>query len=209
MVIRVGIIHDHPVVTLGIAAVLNAQPDMHVTATAATVSELYAFGQPLDVILLALALADGTAPAANVRSLRRGGARILGYAAGDGVAVRREAIEAGAVGIVRISDTPAALTDLIRRAADGESIEPAHGGRTASHRHPNAGLTEREREVLSLYASGKTAARVAEQLFITPETVYDHVRRIRAKYAAVQRTAQTKLDLFHRALEDGVLPREG
>ena len=35
---------------------------------------------------------------------------------------------------------------------------------------------------------------------------YDHVRRIRAKYAAASRPAPTKLDLYHRAVEDGIVP---
>ena len=67
----------------------------------------------------------------------------------------------------------------------------------------------REAEVLALYASGETADRVARQLFITRQTVLDHIRRIRARYAAVDRPAHTKLDLYHRAVEDGIVPPKG
>ena len=70
----------------------------------------------------------------------------------------------------------------------------------------SAELTGREAEVLALYASGETAERVGEQLFITRETVLDHIRRIRAKYAAVARPARTKVDLYRRAVEDGIMP---
>ena len=69
-------------------------------------------------------------------------------------------------------------------------------------------LTAREAEVLELYAAGETAERVAEALFISRETVLDHVRRIRAKYAAADRPAPTKVDLYRRAVEDGhLVPR--
>ncbi len=70
----------------------------------------------------------------------------------------------------------------------------------------SAELTEREAEVLALYASGETAERVGRQLFITRETVLDHIRRIRVKYAAVARPAHTKVDLYRRAVEDGIMP---
>jgi len=66
-------------------------------------------------------------------------------------------------------------------------------------------LTARELEVLGLYASGEKADRVARLLGISRETVLDHVRRIRQKYAAVHRPAYTKVDLYRRAVEDGVL----
>ena len=66
-------------------------------------------------------------------------------------------------------------------------------------------LTVRELEVLGLYASGEKADRVARLLGISRETVLDHVRRIRQKYAAVHRPAHTKVDLYRRAVEDGVL----
>ena len=68
-----------------------------------------------------------------------------------------------------------------------------------------AHLTPREAEVLELYASGETAERVASLLFISKETVLDHVRHIRTKYALVDRPAPTKVDLYRRAVEDRIV----
>ena len=42
-------------------------------------------------------------------------------------------------------------------------------------------LSEREIEVLTLYALGYTQKRVAEELFISPGTAHTHVKRIYAK----------------------------
>ena len=42
-------------------------------------------------------------------------------------------------------------------------------------------LSEREVEVLSLYALGWTQKRVAEELFISPGTAHAHIKRIYAK----------------------------
>ena len=60
--------------------------------------------------------------------------------------------------------------------------------------------------MLALYASGEKAERVAHLLGISRDTVLDHVRRIRLKYVERDRPAHTKVDLYRRAVEDGVLP---
>ena len=54
----------------------------------------------------------------------------------------------------------------------------------------------------------RSTARVAELTALSPKTVESYIDRIRAKYAAIDRAAPSKLDLYHRAVEDGVLPRE-
>ena len=42
-------------------------------------------------------------------------------------------------------------------------------------------LSEREVDVLALYATGLTQKKVAEELFITPSTAHAHIKRIYAK----------------------------
>ena len=49
---------------------------------------------------------------------------------------------------------------------------------------------------------------MALELGISRETVLDHIRRIRAKYAKVERPAPTKVELYQRAIEDGVIPEK-
>src|SRR5215216_151896 len=49
-------------------------------------------------------------------------------------------------------------------------------------------LTEREREVLSLRASGKTVAHIAAQLIVEPRTVKFHLRNLYSKLALRQHT---------------------
>ena len=68
-------------------------------------------------------------------------------------------------------------------------------------------LSDRQREVLAAYAStNDLLPTVARRLGMDPETVKTHLRRIRAKYADVQRPAPTRRDLYVRAVEDGLLP---
>ncbi|WP_297084080.1 response regulator transcription factor, partial [uncultured Demequina sp.] len=69
----------------------------------------------------------------------------------------------------------------------------------------DARLSDREQEVLSMYASGETAASVAASLGISRGTVADYVKAIRRKYEAVGREAASRVDLYRRAVEDGIL----
>jgi DNA-binding NarL/FixJ family response regulator len=56
-------------------------------------------------------------------------------------------------------------------------------------------LTPREREILQLLADGMSNADVAQQLFISQETVKSHVRHILAKLEADTRTQAVAIAL--------------
>ena len=60
--------------------------------------------------------------------------------------------------------------------------------------------------VLRLFAAGLKVQAVASSAGLAVGTVEDYIRRIRAKYARIGRNADTKVDLYKRALEDGFLP---
>jgi DNA-binding NarL/FixJ family response regulator len=68
-----------------------------------------------------------------------------------------------------------------------------------------ANLSAKEREVLTLYASGFTMRQVASQMRVQPSTVKEHIDRVRRKYAAVGRSAPDKADLVLIAIEDGLI----
>ena len=104
-----------------------------------------------------------------------------------------EALLAGACGYV-LKDAPVEqVITAIRAAADGESfVSPAiaarlvdrlraNEGALATHEQPDAGLTERELEVLRLLARGEDNHQIAAQLFVSAATVKRHVSNILAK----------------------------
>lgn len=207
---RIGIIDDHPAVILGVSMILNAQPDLHVARAAATVKGLLRMGTAFDLILLDLTLADSSTPAENMRRLAVAGAPVLAFTSGDRPQLVRDVARAGAVGMIRKSELSGTIVQTVRAALQGDPV-PSPDWAAALHADQafvSAALTRRESEVLALYASGETAERVAEELFVSQATVIDHIRRIRAKYAAVDRAAPTKVDLFRRAVEDGLIEPE-
>jgi DNA-binding CsgD family transcriptional regulator len=60
---------------------------------------------------------------------------------------------------------------------------------------------EREREIVALLADGASDAQIAEQLFLSVNTVRSHLERIRDKTAARRRT-----DLVRYAIQAGIDP---
>ena len=81
----------------------------------------------------------------------------------------------------RVSDV-AVLADAVRRIAEGESVlDPTIVARLV-HRprdgNPIDELTDREREVLSLVAEGRSNQNICGVLFLSPKTVESHIRQI-------------------------------
>ncbi|MGP3535777.1 response regulator transcription factor [Microbacterium sp. RD1] len=207
MKLRLGLVDDHPAVLLGAASVLNAQPDMRVARAGATVSEVLDGGEALDLVLLDLSLADGSSVEDNVAELREAGIPVLAYTGAEQPALLRRAARAGASGAVRKTERAEVIADAVRAVLREGVAAGSDWAAALEHDESfvSARLTDREREVLALYAAGETAERVAAALFISRETVIDHIRRIRAKYAGVDRPAPTKVDLYRRAVEDGLV----
>ncbi|HEX9040479.1 MAG TPA: AAA family ATPase [Trebonia sp.] len=89
---------------------------------------------------------------------------------------------------LRAAPLGAALDDLARRARldPGNGNRDGHGGSASAS--PLAALTEREREVLSLIARGKSNRDIGTELFISPKTASVHVSNILAKLGAASRT---------------------
>lgn len=204
---RIGMVDDHPAVVLGAAAIINAHPRLRMVKAARTAQELVDSRSSFDLILLDLQLADGSTPAENVLRLGALGAPILAFTGGERPELVRAAARAGVAGMIRKSEHPDALVATLLAVLQGRPVATPDWAAALDEDRDfvRAQLSPREAEVLALYASGETAERVGSELHISRETVLDHIRRIRAKYASIDRPAPTKVDLFRRAVEDGLV----
>ncbi|RJO74755.1 DNA-binding response regulator [Nocardia panacis] len=208
---RIGLVEDHESVAIGLAAMLAPQPDLNLVLTAGTVPELLAAAEtesPLDLVVLDLRLADGSAPEDNVRALRDRGVEVLVFTGADNAFLVRSAARAGVLGVVRKSEDVPTVVAAVRRAASGEQVVTTDWAAAidGDPQLPDVGLSPRQEEVLMLYASGEKASRVARLTGLSEQTVNDYLGRIRQKYADAGRPAPTKTDLYKRAVEDGWLP---
>src|SRR3974390_3492957 len=111
---------------------------------------------------------------------------VLTTFAGD-VEIQR-ALEAGARAYVLKSMPPKELVEIIRQVHAGKKrIPPEIAAHLAEHFSDEA-LTGREIEVLQKLAGGNRNRDIAEQLFITEETVKVHIKHIMEKLGASDRT---------------------
>lgn len=204
---KIALIDDHAIVAQGFGQLFAELSDVEVVATASTVAEFIALQQPVDLVILDLRLADGSIPADNVVALRQAGAEVLAFTGDSDPALVRSAAYGGVLGVVRKSEPVSVLHDAVLGALAGQPTTSFEWA-AALDTDPellDAGLSKREREALALYAAGAKTSLVASQMGVSPSTVIDYIRRVRSKYEQAGRPAHTKVDLYQRALEDGIL----
>lgn len=212
----VALIDDHESVRLGLEAACLRDSVGEVVFSGGTVKEYLAWrsasaSRPVDVAVLDLTLGDGTTVTENVATLVADGASVVIHSVADRPAAVREALVAGAAGVVSKSSALDDVLDAITTVARGEALNNVEwasavdGDRDFAH----AQLSAREREVLRLYATGLPLKAVAERLGVAYSTAKENVTRVRVKYVEVGRPAPTKVDLLRRAVEDGIVAPEG
>ena len=122
-----------------------------------------------------------------------------------------EAIAAGACGYVLKDAAVEEIVAGVRAAAVGEALlSPRVAAGILERARTNAAaslpdwarakLTGREREVLNLMAEGKANAEIAEELFISPHTVKNHVSNILGKLES-----QSRIEAAVKAARGGLL----
>ncbi|HLN01250.1 MAG TPA: response regulator transcription factor [Bryobacteraceae bacterium] len=98
------------------------------------------------------------------------------------------ALEAGARGYMLKSTPPKDLVEVIRQVYAGKKRVPAELATQLAEHLSDEALTEREVDVLWHVAGGNRNRDIAEQLFISEETVKVHVKHIMEKLGANDRT---------------------
>ena len=198
--IRVLIADDHTIVREGLRAVLGSEPDMEVVGEADTgkgVVELAAEARP-DVILM-----DIQMPQTNGIEATR---RILEVDPEVGVVVLTmfedddsvfSAMRAGARGYVLKGAPPSEILKVLRAVAAGEAhfgpeiarrlVDFFSAPKPASPEETFPELTAREVEILDLIAQCHTNAKIAARLYVSPNTVRNHISHIFAKLQVADR----------------------
>jgi DNA-binding NarL/FixJ family response regulator len=209
---RVALIDDHESVRLGLEAAFARSDHTSVVFSGSNVTEYLAWrmgegGSPADVVVLDLTLGDGTTVAENVTRVVGDGSSVIIHSVADRPAAVREALSAGAAGIVSKASPIDEVIAAIRTVAAGEPLNNVEWASAieADRDFADAQLSAREREVLRLYAAGLPLKAVADRLGVAYSTAKENITRVRVKYVEVGRPAPTKIDLMRRAMEDGIL----
>ncbi len=208
--VRLAILDDHEVLldSLGSWISTNAD-DFDVVLMAPTWLQLvHSPAFPTDLVFIDFQLREPVSIEARVRTCRAAGAKVIVLSSVDTVEARERALAAGAAAFLSKSLTMAAVMETARRVMGLQSgpgsrdWRPVPAGTFAQTRPK---LSPGEAEALRLYATGYSTTEVATRMNVQYETAKTYLRRVREKYARVDRPASKKADLIRRAAEDGYL----
>lgn len=206
--ICVAIVDDHDAIRFAFKAAC-ADFGFEFCDSAGSVNELLEKNPTFrcDVVVMDLSLADGSVVTENVTKLLKTGAQVVVFSIADKQNLVRAALRAGAATLVPKAQSMEELASAIRLVADGVYVNTLQTAAAidSDTDFKAANLSPREREVLSLYASGFALKQVATELDIKISTAKEHIDRVRAKYSVIGRPASTKTELLVRAIEDGIL----
>jgi DNA-binding NarL/FixJ family response regulator len=192
--LRLVLADDHPLVLDGLRAVISAERDLHVVATATdgerALEAVRRFRPDVAVLDVQMPHMDGLTCLAR---LRESGlpVRVLLLSAFADPPSLRVAVEGGADGYALKTDPPQATIRAIRAVAGGLLVFPATARRWLAGGGPAkdpAALTEREEAVLRLLAEGRTNAQIADVVCLSENTVKFHLRNLFAKLGVSNRT---------------------
>jgi DNA-binding NarL/FixJ family response regulator len=199
----------------GLRAVLTAQPDLRIVAEAddeQSILPLAKKHQP-DIILFEPETAGASLPV--LRLIQQSGlsSRIILLTGNEDETVLSQAVRCGVSGVVPKKSPTELLLKSIRKVNAGEfwldRMKTADALRQLTGRPipPPRGMTpadkpaeisRREREIVALVAQGFRNREIAEKLFITEQTVKNHMHNIFAKVGVEDRLELALYAIYHR-----------
>ena len=189
--IEVLIVDDHPIMRVGIAAMISKCNEMRVVGFAGSGEEAiekFTKHRP-DIVLLDLRL-PGMSGVETLQEIDRKfpGARIIILTMYEGDEDIHRAMNAGAKGYLAKGLAPETLLAAIRKVHAGGSYVPAPISNSLASRTSDTCLSARESEVLELLAKGKSNKEIALELGIRESTVKGHISVILTRLDANDRT---------------------
>jgi two-component system response regulator NreC len=215
--IRVAIVDDHKVCRVGLRFMLEQQPDFCVVGEAGSIPEaslLFESERP-DVAILDVRLSGESSLAALPVFLTVSPhTRILILSVEDAPSTVREALTGGAHGYVNKAADSDEILAGVRAVAGGRSflsvplrrpgLDSFVALKPVSHfdsvRPTARPLSEREREILQLFASGHTHRQIADLLGLRLKTVETYRSRLGDKFGV-----RSRVELIHCARELGLV----
>ena len=202
--IRILTVDDHPLLRKGIAALVNAEPDLKLVAEASNGREaIDAFrSHRPDVTLMDLQM-PGVDGLGAIDAIRREfpEARIIVLTTYSGDTQVLRALKAGARAYILKGHVHKELLDTIRAVHAGQKRIPVEIAAELADHATDDPLTDREIDVVRLIAAGNSNKLIADQLSIGEATVKSHVTNILSKLGANDRAHAVTIALKRGIIE--------
>ena len=203
-VIRVALVDDHHLIREGLRLVLQGDPGFEIVGEAAdhaSAIDLVVAERP-DVLLLDLTFPEGDAlPLLRALRDRQPDLKVIVLTMHSDPETVRQALAAGAAGYMVKGAHSRELSEAIRAVARGDRYLHSSVTNTViedSVRWFEAGtMSPREREVLSLLASGHSPAQIGRTLDISVHTVRRHLANVSDKLGVKGMNALTRYAIRH------------
>jgi RNA polymerase sigma factor (sigma-70 family) len=201
--IKVLIVDDHPVFREGLQQCLEARTELQVIAAVGSGEDMWrairSHGRPQIVLMDVEMPGQGGIELTQVLHEKHPEVRVVMLTAFSDSERVFAALKAGAVGYLMKNSPPKEICAAVERAAAGEPMLSGEiAGRVLRefererqeerYRAQLAGLTPREEEILKLLATGESNREIGKRLFISEQTVKNHVASIFRKLQVNDRT---------------------
>lgn len=212
--IKVLVADDHAIVREGVRMILAREPDIEVVGEAsdgAQALDLVARFAPHVVIMDISMPGMGGIEATQQLKARHPAVQVLALTMHEDESYVFQLLRAGAAGYVLKRAAAQDLVQAVRAAAKGEAfLYPSVARKVVEdylkrveageERERYDGLTAREKEILTLIASGLSNQQIAEKLYISIKTVQTHRAHILEKLGLHDRT-----ELVRYAIRKGLI----
>jgi len=159
-----------------------------------------------DCIILDLDLGDGRPPMETVSTVVDIGAPVLVVSAAATPRSVQGAISRGASGYLSKQSAAHEFERAVDIVLRGQVYLSPELAAMLSIRTPGSvQLSPQEERALLLYSSGMKMASVGRIMGISPGTAKEYIRRVRAKYAEKGEPLPSKVELYKKAQEEGLL----
>jgi two-component system, NarL family, nitrate/nitrite response regulator NarL len=221
--IRIVVADDHPIFRDGLCKLLSLEEDFEVVAQASDGRQVLEVLQQLepDILLLDLKMPgmDGLATLQRLQATKNK-TRVIVLTASDDKNEFVQAMKLGTSGIVLKQTATDLLIKSIRKVHDGEIWLDSHTTAEVIRRFVSADdmaplphqaaprererspLSQREREIVALVAQGFKNKEMAEKMFISEQTVKNHLHNIFDKLGVSDRL-ELALYAIHNNLHTG------